>query len=216
MKWTHIFFDLDGTLTKSGAGIVNCVKYALEKFSIFENDFENLKKFIDPPLLESFKNFYGFSEEDARKAVSFYRERFSKVGIFENEVYEGIPETLKKLKDSGKKLYVATSKPEIYVPKILSHFDLAKYFVFAGGSDIAETRKDKASVIQFVIEENHLEKEARSRKIVMVGDRKHDAIGAAKNKIDFAGVLWGYGTREELEENGATKILESVKDLLEM
>jgi len=138
MHYTHLFFDLDGTLTESGPGITNCVKYALEKFGINENDEGNLKRFIGPPLVDSFMTFYGFSESDAREAMRLYRERFGTIGIFENSVYEGIPETLAKLKDSGKKLYVATSKPEIYVPRILDHFDLSKYFEDAEGSDIKE------------------------------------------------------------------------------
>lgn len=212
MKYTHLFFDLDGTLTESGEGITNCVKYALEKFGIKENNIENLKKFIGPPLVDSFMNFYGFSETKAREAMKIYRERFGTIGLFENAVYKGIPEVLQKLKDSGKKLYVATSKPEIYVPRILEHFDLAKYFEFAGGSDIEETRSNKALVIDFVIKQNHLENEKSN--IVMIGDRKHDLIGAKQNGLDSIGVLWGYGNREELTEYGATQIIESVEDLL--
>ena len=216
MHYTHLFFDLDGTLTESGPGITNCVKYALEKFGINENDEGNLKRFIGPPLVDSFMTFYGFSESDAREAMRLYRERFGTVGIFENSVYEGIPETLAKLKDSGKKLYVATSKPEIYVPRILEHFDLSKYFEDAEGSDIEETRSNKALVIKYVIEKNGLEEEAKANKIVMIGDRKHDIIGAKKNSLESIGCLWGYGSRKELSEHGATTIIEKVEDLLEV
>lgn len=214
MKYTHLLFDLDGTLTESGEGIINSVKYALEKFGIHEADSESLKRFIGPPLFFSFTNFYNFSEEDARKAMAFYRERFGTIGIFENKVYEGIPETLQKLKDAGKKLYVATSKPEIYVPRILEHFDLAKYFEFAGASDIEETRSSKALVIDYVIKQNNLENEREN--IVMIGDRKHDLIGAKENNIDSIGCLWGYGNREELEKYEATTIIEKVEDLLKI
>ena len=216
MHYTHLFFDLDGTLTESGPGITNCVKYALEKFGINENDEENLKRFIGPPLVDSFMTFYGFSESDAREAMKLYRERFGTIGIFENSVYEGIPEALAKLKDSGKKLYVATSKPEIYVPRILDHFDLSKYFEDAEGSDIEETRSNKALVIKYVIEKNGLEEEAKANKIVMIGDRKHDIIGAKKNSLESIGCLWGYGSRKELSEHGATRIIERVEDLLEV
>ena len=216
MHYTHLFFDLDGTLTESGPGITNCVKYALEKFGINENDEENLKRFIGPPLVDSFMTFYGFSESDAREAMRLYRERFGTIGIFENSVYKGIPETLAKLKDSGKKLYVATSKPEIYVPRILDHFDLSKYFEGAEGSDIEETRSNKALVIKYVIEKNGLEEEAKANKIVMIGDRKHDIIGAKKNSLESIGCLWGYGSRKELSEHGATRIIDRVEDLLEV
>ena len=216
MHYTHLFFDLDGTLTESGPGITNCVKYALEKFGINESDEENLKRFIGPPLVDSFMTFYGFSESDAREAMRLYRERFGTIGIFENAVYSGIPETLAKLKDSGKKLYVATSKPEIYVPRILDHFDLSKYFEDAEGSDIEETRSNKALVIKYVIEKNDLEEEAKANKIVMIGDRKHDIIGAKKNSLESIGCLWGYGSRKELSEHGATTIIEKVEDLLEV
>ena len=216
MKYTHLFFDLDGTLTESGPGIMNCVKYALEKFGINESDTEKLKRFIGPPLVNSFMDFYNFSESDAREAMRIYRERFGTIGIFENSVYEGIPETLAKLKDSGKKLYVATSKPEIYVPKILEHFDLSKYFEGAEGSDIEETRSNKALVIKYVIEKNGLEEEAKANRIVMIGDRKHDLIGAQENALESIGCLWGYGSREELEKYKATTIIENPEDLLKI
>ena len=213
-KFGYMLFDLDGTLTESGPGIMNCVKYALEKFGIVEESNEALKRFIGPPLVDSFMNFYGFSEADARKAMAFYRERFSPVGIFENSVYDGIKETLEKLKSDGTKLFVATSKPEIYVPKILSHFDLDGYFEFAGGSDLAETRSEKAKVIDFVIKQNSLEKEAACGNVVMIGDRLHDVAGAKKNGIPCIGVLWGYGSREELEKYGADFIISRPEELL--
>ncbi len=216
MKYTHLFFDLDGTLTESGPGIMNCVKYALKKFGINESDTEKLKRFIGPPLVNSFMDFYNFSESDAREAMRIYRERFGTIGIFENAVYSGIPETLQKLSEEGKKLYVATSKPEIYVPRILDHFDLSKYFEDAVGSDIEETRSSKALVIKYVIEKNGLEEEAKANKIVMIGDRKHDLIGAQESALESIGCLWGYGSREELEKYKATMIIEKPEDLLKI
>lgn len=214
MKYTHLFFDLDGTLTESGPGITNCVKYALEKFGINNPEPAVLKKFIGPPLIYSFQEFYGFSEKDAREAMRLYRERFGVTGIFENDVYPEIVETLQKLKDSGKKLYVATGKPEIYLPRILEHFDLAKYFEFAAGSDIEETRSQKWQIIDFVIKHEKLEQIAKDGKIVMIGDRLHDIDGAKKLGLDSIGCLWGYGSRPELQEHGATFIIEKPSDLL--
>ena len=209
----HLFFDLDGTLTESGPGIINCVKYALEKFGIDETDMAKLRKFIGPPLVDSFMALYGFSEKDAREAMRLYRERFGTIGIFENSAYAGITEELQKLKSAGKKLYVATGKPEIYVPRILEKYGLAKFFEFAGGSDIEETRSQKWQIIDFVIRECHLEREAAEGKVVMIGDRKHDIDGAKKTGILSLGVLWGYGSRSELEEHGADHIIEKVPDL---
>ena len=214
MKYTHLLFDLDGTLTKSGPGITNCARYALEKFGIDEPDTAKLERFIGPPLVDSFMNFYGFSEEDARKAMAIYRERFGTIGIFENDVYDGIRETLEKLRAQGRKLYVATSKPEIYVPKILKKFDLEKYFEAAVGSDIEETRSPKWRVIEYTIAQNGLSAARDEGKIVMIGDRMHDIDGAKKNGLDSIGCRWGYGSREELESHGATSIIARPEELL--
>ncbi len=213
-KFNHFFFDLDGTLTESGPGITNCVKYALEKFGIQENNLENLKRFIGPPLLESFQKFYGFSAKDAEKAVVYYRERFGPTGIFENSLYPEIRETLEKLRAAGKKLYLATSKPEIYVPRIMNHFDLMKYFDFTAGSDSQGTRSQKSQVIDFVIRENKLEEAVNNGNVVMIGDRLHDIEGARKNNIPCIAVLWGYGSREEFHHHQAAFIIEKPSDLL--
>ena len=125
-QFTHFFWDLDGTLTRSAEGIVNSVRYALESFGIKEADDEKIRRFIGPPLAESFNVFYGLNEEQCNKAIEKYREFYTEKGIFQNAVYEGIPETLQKLKESGKKLYVATSKPEVFMFRILEHFNLAQ------------------------------------------------------------------------------------------
>ena len=214
MKYTHLLFDLDGTLTESGPGITNCVRYALEKFGIDEQDNAKLERFIGPPLVESFMSFYGFSEADARKAMAIYRERFGTIGLFENAVYGGIRETLEELRAQGRKLYVATSKPEIYVPRILQKFSLETYFESAVGSDIEETRSQKWQVIEFTIARNGLSALRDEGKLAMVGDRKHDIEGAKRNGIDSIGCLWGYGSREELEAHGATAIIERPEELL--
>lgn len=209
-----LFWDLDGTLTESGPGIKNCVKYALESFGIHETDEKKLDLFIGPPLIESFSTLYGFSEEKSRAAMAKYRERFGTTGIFENSVYDGIIETLNALKAQGKRLFVATGKPEIYMFRILDHYGLSQFIEFAGGSDLEETRSEKAQIIDFVIKQNRLETELKEGKILMIGDRKHDIIGAHKNGMKCCGVLWGYGSLKEMEEFGADYVIETPDQLL--
>lgn len=201
-SYTHIFFDLDGTLTESGPGIVNSVRYALKRFGIDEPDDAALRRFIGPPLVYSFCTFYGFSEADAVRAMAVYREYYAEHGIFENGVYDGIPELLRALKAAGKTLCVATSKPEKFMFPILKHYGLFDYFAFCGGSDEAETRADKATVIRYVLERTG----AKPDDVLMVGDRHHDIDGAKANGIQSIGVLWGYGDRAELEQAGADYI----------
>lgn len=213
-EYTHLFWDLDGTLTDSAPGIINCVRYALESFGINETDDSRLLLFVGPPLVESFMNFYGFSEEKARKAMARYRERFGTVGIFENSVYEDIPRVLKALKESGKKLYIATAKPEIYMFRIIKHFNLEQYFEFSGGSDLEETRSHKDQVIDFVVKSQHLEEELKAGKILMIGDRKHDIEGAHKNGMKCCAVNWGYGSAEEFKAYGADIVIDKPSDLL--
>ncbi|MBQ0050557.1 MAG: HAD hydrolase-like protein [Treponema sp.] len=213
-QYSCLFWDLDGTLTESGPGITNCVKYALESFGIHETDENKLKLFIGPTLLYSFTEFYGFDEAKARQAIAKYRERFSTIGLFENSVYEGIHETLKELKNRGFRMFVATGKPEIFMGRILDKFELTQYFEFAAGTDLEETRTHKDQVIRFVIDKIGLEEERKAGKILMIGDRKHDIEGARKNGMDCAGVLWGYGTKEELTEHKAKYIINTPSELL--
>lgn len=209
-EYNYILFDLDGTLTEPAEGITNSVKYALEKYEILGVTTEELLKFIGPPLQDSFMEFYHFSEEDAIKAVAYYREYFSEKGIFENKVYDGIPELLDNLKQKGKKLYVATSKPEKFTNQILEHFDLAKYFDFVAGATMDNSRTKKADIIAYALEHIQLED---CDKVIMVGDRHHDIDGAIANQIDSIGVLYGYGTKEELTKAGATYIVSSIEEL---
>lgn len=208
-----ILFDLDGTLTDSGKGIINSVEYALNKFSIKVDEKSKLNKFIGPPLSQSFMDFYGFSQEDAVKAVEFYREYYRDKGIYENEVYVGIENLLIRLKESGKTMAVATSKPEVFAKQILDYFDLSKYFTYIGGSHLDGNRTDKAQVIDYVL--NKIGYSDKS-KVLMIGDREHDIIGAEKNGIDSAGVLFGYGSIEELKNAGATHICKSVEDIIKI
>lgn len=205
-----IIFDLDGTLTDSGLGITNSAEYALNKFSIKVNDRSELEKFIGPPLNESFEKFYGFTKEEASKAVSVYREYYREKGIFENLVYDGIEQLLIDIKNNGKTAVVATSKPEPFARQILDYFDLSKYFAYIGGSNLDETRGDKAEVIEYVLDAIGVTDKSKA---VMVGDREYDIIGAKKNELDSIGVLYGYGSREELEKVDATYIAPTIKDI---
>ena len=214
-RFSSFFWDLDGTLTCSAEGIINSVRYALESFGIKEPENEKLKRFIGPPLSESFSVFYGLKGEDCKKAIEKYREFYTDRGIFQNGVYEGVAETLEALKKKGKKLYVATSKPEIFMFRILEHFGLSGYFDFAGGADTAGLRNEKDKVIKYVIEHEGLQEEQKNDRILMVGDRKHDILGARKHGIKCCGVLWGYGWREEFEEFKADFIISRPEELLD-
>lgn len=205
-----ILFDLDGTLTDSGVGITNSVAYALNKFGIGVKDRTELYKFIGPPLQTSFEQYYEFSEQQAKVAVEYYREYYRNQGIYENEVYKGIEKLLKAIYDSGKQMIVATSKPELFANKILEHFDLAKYFVDIAGADMDGARTKKDEVIAYALEKCKI---ADYSKVVMIGDREHDVIGADKVGIDSIGVLFGYGDYEELKRAGASYIVESVEDI---
>lgn len=206
MQYQNLLFDLDGTLTDPGLGITNSVAYALNKFGITVSDRSVLFPFIGPPLIESFMRFYSFSREDAERAVAYYREYFSEIGIFENTPYEGIHSTLEQLRSSGKRLFVATSKPEVYARRITDHFSLTPYFEYIAGASFDETRSEKWDVIRYALDTCELRDKSRT---VMIGDRKHDMLGAQKTGLDAIGVLWGYGDREELVSAGATHIVET-------
>lgn len=207
----HIFlFDLDGTLTDPGTGITNSVAYALDKYGIEVSDRSVLYPFIGPPLRESFMKFYGFSEEKAEEAVWKYREYFSERGLFENEVYPGIPEMLKNLKDQGARLFVATSKPTGYSKQILEHFGLLGYFEDVQGSTMDGSREKKADVIAYLLKMNQI---TAKDDVVMIGDRRLDIDGAKENGLASVGVLYGYGDRSELEDADADDIVENVSEL---
>lgn len=206
-----ILFDLDGTLTEPGEGITNSVAFALNKFGIEVTDKTTLYNFIGPPLIDSFMKYYGMSYQDALRAVEYYREYFAVKGIFENRVFDGIPQLLANVKNTGRKIALATSKPEIYAKRILEHFNLSQYFDFVGGATMDETRSKKADVIEFTLK--NLSVSDRSS-VVMIGDRHHDIDGANQNGLDSIGVLFGYGDRNELEKAGATYIAETVNDII--
>lgn len=206
-----ILFDLDGTLTDSGIGITNSVAYALKKFGIEAKSREELFRFVGPPLLDAFSEYYGFSKEDSEKALMFYREYFSEKGIFENIVYDGVEDMLKKLKCMGKNILLATAKPEQFAIRILKHFDLFGYFDFVAGATMDESRNQKDAVIKYAIDTFGI---TDTSSALMVGDRHHDILGAKKFSIDSVGVLYGYGNRDELTKAGATYIAENVEDIL--
>lgn len=209
--YKYLLFDLDGTLTDPAEGITNSVAYALNKFGIVVEDKRTLYKFIGPPLVDAFAEYYGFSKEDSEKATAFYRETFRVKGLYENRVYDGVPEMLEELNHKGIKLIIATSKPEEFTMKILKHFDLLKYFDFVAAATFDATRNSKDKVIAYALE--NLGIKDRSE-VVMIGDRHHDIDGAQDNGIDSIGVLWGFGSREELETAGATHIAENIREIL--
>lgn len=209
-KYDVILFDLDGTLTDSSPGIMNSIVYALKKCNISVENTDDLRKFLGPPLHESFRDFYGFDDEKSMEAVGFYREYFSTKGLLENEVYSGIRELLEDLKDNGKRLILATSKPQPFTDRIMAHFDLAKYFEFIAGSNMDGTRSKKAEVIAYALESCGIMGKSN---VVMVGDREHDIIGAKTVGIDSIGVEYGYGDYDELSVAGATYIVKTVEEL---
>ena len=208
MKFKNILFDLDGTLTDPALGITNSILYALEQTYRPCPPREELYFFIGPPLVDSFRDYCKISTEEARRMVDIYREYFSVKGLFENTVYEGIPETLATLKANGAHLFLATSKPEHFAIQILDHFDLSKYFDFIGGSTMEETRTKKEDVIQYVLDTNKLD----PTETLMVGDRIYDVEGAKYCNLSSAAVLYGYGSKEELSQ--ADYILSTPEELL--
>ncbi|MBR7079357.1 MAG: HAD family hydrolase [Treponema sp.] len=206
----YIFFDLDGTLTDPALGITNSFKHALEYFGLEIPSYEKLCSFIGPPLVDTFRTQFGFSDEKASLGVLKYREYFAEKGLLENSVYPGIPDLLSDLKDAGKKLVVATSKPEEYSVKIIEHFGLAPYFENVCGSLMDERRSKKDQVIEYALERNKI---GDRSKVLMVGDRKHDILGAKKTGLKSCGVLFGYGSLEELKEAGADYIAGDMAEL---
>ncbi|WP_026887194.1 HAD family hydrolase [Clostridium beijerinckii] len=210
-NFEYILFDLDGTLTDSGEGITKSVQYALKSFGILVDDLKELNKFIGPPLKDSFKKYYNFDEEKAQLGLVRYREYFADKGIYENKLYDGIIELLDVLKKNNKKIVLATSKPEVYARQILQYFKIDKYFDFAAGADFEETRVNKADVIRYALEEANI---TDLSKVIMVGDREHDIIGAKENNIKSVGVLYGFGDVVELTQARAEYIVKNTEELL--
>ena len=205
-----ILFDLDGTLTDSGEGIMNCAKLALQHYGLPIPSEVELRTFVGPPLYESFVRF-GVPAEEADNAIKIYRSRYIPIGKFENHPYDGIQDVLEKLKDLGHTLYVATSKPESMSVEILEHFDLAKYFDIIAGASFDRSRSSKEDVIAYLLNQcgDYEEK-------IMVGDTAFDVIGAKAHGIPTVGVSWGYGKVEDMENAGAISIAYTMEELFDM
>jgi phosphoglycolate phosphatase len=206
----NILFDLDGTLTDPFLGITNCIMYALTELGRPSSRAVDLRWCIGPPLKKSFLVLLDSDDNDlAEKALAKYRERFGTIGLFENELYPEIPQVLDELSRTGHKLFVATSKPWIYAEKIIEHFGLTTYFQKVYGSELDGTRSDKTALISHLLRQESI----APSNAVMIGDRRHDMIGAKENGIASIGVLWGYGTRDELAEFDADICISLPKDL---
>lgn len=205
-----VLFDLDGTVTDPQESITSCAAYALRKFGIEEQDLSKLRAFIGPPLTESFREYYGFSREQAWQGLQYYREEYHKSGLFGNRLYDGMEELLRELKQQGKKILLATSKPVEYADKILEMTGVRRCFDFVGGNDLAESRPTKESVLRYVLKQNP---GITPENAIMVGDRKYDVEGARMLGIGCVGVLYGYGSREELTACGARYLANNVAEL---
>lgn len=200
-------FDLDGTLTDSGEGIINCAAAALQHFGLPIPTKEELRVFVGPPLHETFLKF-GVKPEQIDEAIQVYRKRYIPIGMFENVPYPGIEKVLQSLRQAGHKLYVATSKPEGPAVEILEHFHLAHYFDRICGASNDLSRSTKEAVIAYLLEEN-----GRGDNMVMIGDTKFDVLGAKEHGIPTVGVAWGYGKVEDMLEAGAEKIVYTMEEL---
>ena len=194
MKLKRVFFDLDGTLTDSMPGITRGVQYALKHYGIHVDDLSVLKPFVGPPLFDSFKRYYNFSDKDANDAIYVFREYYDVKGWMDNAPFDGVEDMLKTLKEAGLELYVATSKPEETAKKVLEYFQLTEYFKFIGGASMDESRDNKTDVIRHVLAQPVMQ----GKRVLMVGDRRDDMQGAVNCGLDAAAVLYGYGGREEV------------------
>lgn len=210
IKYKYILFDLDGTLIDSEKGITKSVKYALEKFGIDDYDRELLKTFIGPPLKESFMTKFDFSEEKSELAIKYYRENFSRNGVLDNDLYKGVKKLLNDLKSRGVVIALATSKPTVFAKQILDNFRITEFFEVIVGSNLDGTRTLKKDVIEEVINQLNI---LDLKDMVMIGDRKHDIIGANYIGVDSIGVTYGFGSHKELVTENPLAIVESVDEL---
>ena len=209
MKYKNIFFDLDGTVTDSGPGIVKSVQYALRCYGIDEPDLDKLNSFVGPPLYKSFMDYLDCSEEEAKEAVECYREYYAENGLYENKLYDGIESLLYNLKEKGYKIILASSKPRIYVKRILSYFRIMRYFDYVEGGELNSQRTDKGELLAYVLKKWDL----RPEESVMIGDRKYDIEGAKANGMDSIAVGYGYGSVDELSAAGPTLFFPTIEEL---
>ncbi|WP_173385675.1 HAD hydrolase-like protein [Ruminococcus flavefaciens] len=210
-KFDTLLFDLDGTLTDSTEGILNCLIYAIERMGFEVPEDTNI--FLGPPIRQSFAEFLGMNEEQVDEAVRIFRERYSDTGLFENRVYDGIPGMLERLKSGGKRLMVATSKPQVYAVRIFERFGLAQYFEIVGGAELDGSRDYKDEVIEYVLAKAGITDRST---VLMIGDRRQDVLGAHKTDIECMGILWGYGSVEELTQAGADYIARTPQEAADM
>lgn len=210
-KFDTLLFDLDGTLTDSTEGILNCLIYAIERMG-FEVP-EDTNKFLGPPIRQSFAEFLGMNGEQVDEAVRIFRERYSDTGLFENRVYDGITGMLERLKSGGKRLMVATSKPQVYAVRIFERFGLAQYFEIVGGAELDGSRDYKDQVIEYVLAKAGITDRSS---VLMIGDRRQDVLGAHKTGLKCMGILWGFGSVEELTQAGADYIARTPQEAADM
>lgn len=209
--YDYFLFDLDGTLIDSGEGVTNAVGYALNKMGIEVPDRSELYKFIGPPLYDSFREFYGMNPEEVKKAIEYYREYYPVKGVFECFLYDGVKETLTALKADGKVVMMATSKPEVQAVRILKHFGIDSLFDVMAGATEDVSRSRKEDVVRYALQIGGVKDLSKA---IMVGDRHFDVDGARMNGMECIGVLYGYGSREEMEQAGAKYIVERPQDIL--
>lgn len=207
--YKNILFDLDGTLTDPKLGITNSIIYALNQLNLPAPKNDELVHFIGPPLSESFEQYYALTGEANQLAIHHYREYFSDKGLFENALYPGIIELLNTLQQRGHRLFVATSKPQIYAEQIVDHFEMTSYFEAVVGSELDGTRSAKGDIITHILHMYQLD----ASDCIMIGDRKHDLIGAALNQMDAVGVLFGYGSQQELAQCRPKAMIKTVTEL---
>lgn len=206
-----VLFDLDGTLTDAAPGIVNGMRIVFDRFNIEQPDETTMRTYLGPPLAVTWREHYNFTDEQITQALAIYREYYHDVGMFENEVFDGIPELLQQLNNDDVILATATSKPDFSATRIIEHFGLSDHFAFIGAANLEGTRDSKALVIEYTLEQ--LKANATTHRIVMVGDRHHDVHGAREHGIDTIGVLWGYGDAEELTAVGAITLVQTPEQL---
>lgn len=210
VKYHVVLFDLDGTLTDPFQGIANSIRYALDKFGMHADDVQALKACIGPPLITSFEDRFNLHGRDARRAVAYYREYFSERGIYENELFPGIPRLLEELAARRVRCVCATLKPTRYAQRILKHFHLCRFLEFVVGSAMDPTRTDKQDIIQGALEKLQLRTTERA---IMVGDRKEDVVGARANNVGSIAVTYGYGSPTELQNTHPDYLVHSVAEL---
>ena len=206
----YILFDLDGTIIDSKEGITKGIQFSLEAFGIHIEDRDELAQFIGPALRDTYKEFYGFNDQEAELALEKYREYFAPIGVYENVLYDGIVDLFEELKEAGKVLIIATAKPIVYAEKILKYHNIRDYFSFVAGCELDGRRSTKKEVIQYIFESMKI---TDPQSAIMIGDRDYDVIGAKETGLDSIGVCYGFGSLEELKDAGATYIVRDVEEL---